>query len=777
MVHFPTGTKSAMEMKKLLKQDKQLTLAERLSTRLAKSAAHLPQESFLGWQLDAPRAGRVAMNLFAGEGVCREDLEWSCEKIAKAGDRADCAAGTGGCEGELYELRLEAGTCTTQVGFISTNKLESSGNMHWPLYYFSQTAELVAALWQVGGTLRVCVGRADDESIRSCKAAVPKGWPARNPMSAEDYVGTPVRARALLRLDTAPTLRLRSILSEASTGFTLVRLGGMEEDRCAELWESPLSGAPTLPYIAASILMLEPVYTGEDIDGVMVCEPPAKPIAATHDNTEQPGAFCVGYAMDSANTTREITIGETDIKRHWQIIGQTGTGKSTLLATSILSAIKQGYGLTFFDPHGTTIETILHSVPKRYMKRIRVVHVGDEANPVPLSMWSSGDPVKEEKTISQLRELFIDIFDPRNQGFAGPRWERWFTVFSKASLAFLGKYASFLSMVLLSQSVVSMRKLHDAIIDDYPALAETIANEYGKSKEGEFAELINWCVCKMQRFTDIPQLRYTLGAPDNALDFQKAVDEDTVTLIDLASPVIGKNGARIIGTLALMQLWQALLARRDKSRTHLVFIDEAQLFQTNPLPYMLAEGRKFGVGIILAHQHCGQLHQEILDALEANSANFTAFRLSAKDAFTAAQRLDDPKFATHLCRIDAFNAVTTLSVDGVQTTPFTLKVEKVPELADGEEIAQWIEAKSISTLVEPYRYRAALTEDEIARMVENPGLRPRRDVETTPPEEPVFSEPLDAKKPDWLRRWQAEEDGLGNDRMIFDEPLSTRHAG
>ena len=221
-----------------------------------------------------------------------------------------------------------------------------------------------------------------------------------------------------------------------------------------------------------------------------------------------------------------------------------------------------------------------------------------------------------------------------------------------------------------------MLKLYKIIRRDFPEIAETIKQEYGMDSSSDFQNLLNWYLCKFQRLTAVEQLRLTLGAGANALDLGRTIDTDTVTLIDLASPTIGTHAARIVGTLLLMKLWNAAMARRRRDRMHLVVVDEASLFQTNPMPRMLAESRKFGISMVLCHQHTGQLTPQIRDALEANSANFSAFRLSPKDAATAALRFDDPAVGAQLARLDAFNAISTLSVGGHQTAPFTLETER-----------------------------------------------------------------------------------------------------
>ena len=129
--------------------------------------------------------------------------------------------------------------------------------------------------------------------------------------------------------------------------------------------------------------------------------------------------------------------------------------------------------------------------------------------------------------------------------------------------------------------------------------------------------------------------------------------------------------------------------------------------------------------MVLCHQHTGQMVPEIRDALEANSANFSAFRLSPKDAETAAVRLDNPEMKVLLTRLNAYNAITTLSVDGVQSAPFTLETFQVKQLKNGEKIAAKIEARSRELLVEPYRKLGALTPEQINNYLTLASKEPR----------------------------------------------------
>jgi hypothetical protein len=255
-----------------------------------------------------------------------------------------------------------------------------------------------------------------------------------------------------------------------------------------------------------------------------------------------------------------------------------------------------------FDPHGTTIDVLLKTIPERAADRVRVVRLGDPDNTVPVSMWESDNPDDCEKTINDLNLLFAEIFDPKHEGFVGPRWERWFSIFTSAPIALLGKKASFDSIIAVSQTKESMKKLAFATRHTCPKSSRAIMAEFVNNESKDFGDVISWCVCKFQRLTAIPQLRNTLGAGVNALNFRKTIDTDAVTLIDLASPTIGTHAACIAGALILQQLWSAITAYGSRSKTHIIAVDEAHLFQTNPLPQCrrakVRHGDDFGASVL-----------------------------------------------------------------------------------------------------------------------------------------------------------------------------------
>ena len=67
--------------------------------------------------------------------------------------------------------------------------------------------------------------------------------------------------------------------------------------------------------------------------------------------------------LERRGETVRFGIKEKDRSRHMYVIGQTGTGKSTLLEALAVQDIQNGEGLIFMDPHGQSVENLLNFIP------------------------------------------------------------------------------------------------------------------------------------------------------------------------------------------------------------------------------------------------------------------------------------------------------------------------------------------------------------------------------------------------------------------------------
>lgn len=77
---------------------------------------------------------------------------------------------------------------------------------------------------------------------------------------------------------------------------------------------------------------------------------------------------------------------EEDRLRHVSIVGQAGTGKTTVLRQMILEDIRQGKGVCIIDPHGDLFGELLGLIPKSREEDVVVINATDELRSVGLKL-------------------------------------------------------------------------------------------------------------------------------------------------------------------------------------------------------------------------------------------------------------------------------------------------------------------------------------------------------------------------------------------------------
>lgn len=71
------------------------------------------------------------------------------------------------------------------------------------------------------------------------------------------------------------------------------------------------------------------------------------------------------FVNEHMGVSQPVEIGLDDRMRHSFIVGQTGTGKSSLMESMIIQDIHAGRGVAVIDPHGDMVDNILKRIPSR----------------------------------------------------------------------------------------------------------------------------------------------------------------------------------------------------------------------------------------------------------------------------------------------------------------------------------------------------------------------------------------------------------------------------
>jgi hypothetical protein len=103
-----------------------------------------------------------------------------------------------------------------------------------------------------------------------------------------------------------------------------------------------------------------------------------------------------------------------------------------------------------------------------------------------------------------------------------------------------------------------------------------------------------------------------------------------------------------------------------------VYADEfTSLASDATLTSLLAEARKYRVGLVLANQHLGQLGDELRGALFGNVGTLICFKASAEDAAYLAREFSDDVSPTDITNLPHHDVYLKLVVNGVTSSPFS----------------------------------------------------------------------------------------------------------
>lgn len=517
---------------------------------------------------------------------------------------------------------------------------------------------------------------------------------------ADEYLGIPVKAAAALLATTEPgTLPLR--LHEHLRGwFSAVDIDVVEPSQA-------LVTRPVPESVAGGLLRLPATVCGS-FPGLEV-----EPQVVTYGGPADTAGIRVGRVHDERDQVRDLSLTRQVLSRHVHIIGETGSGKSTVMTQMAVDAAARGEGLLFLDPHGQTVDRIVAEMSPEARERTWLIRCGDLQNPVRLNPLAV-DERERELMIGDLVEAFQQLFDPAYQGIVGPRFQR----IMRNALASLSEVRGKATSLLDVPRVLERRDLAKALYGQLqnPDLKAFWDNDIFSNRSSDYQEVIAWVTSKFTGFAMNPALRGMLETGADSFDPAEAIRTRRIVLVDLAKGQVGITGARVLGMLYLLRYWGAALAGPlDEPAT--LFIDEAGSFSSVPLGAILSEGRKFGVGAVIAHQYMSQLQGGLDEAVEGSIATRLIFRVGTEDAKNLSVSTFPEFGPLDLAGLPQFFAAARLATSGTPLRPFTLEVDynrlAMPQ-PDAVAAEQQIRRRTIEELVDPYRDLPTLALEDLA---------------------------------------------------------------
>ena len=388
----------------------------------------------------------------------------------------------------------------------------------------------------------------------------------------------------------------------------------------------------------------------------------------------------LGYNIHQ-NRQQEIFFTPQDRLRHLYVIGQTGTGKTTILKNMIVQDIKNGDGVCMIDPHGSDIDDIMSAIPPERYKDVIYFDPAYTERPMSLNMMEYDINKPEQKTfvVNELFSIFKKLYDSDTMG---PAFEQYFR---NSALLVMEDPAS--GNTLLDVS----RVLSDERYREYklarcknPLVKQFWQNAMATTGEQGFSNYVQYVTNKFDTFLSNDIMRPIVSQQESSFNFRQIMDDKKILLVNLSKGRLGEVNANLIGLILVGKIYMAAMSRVDvlgkgDFPPFYLYIDEFQNVTTDSIAGILSEARKYKLGLTIAHQYIKQIDENIRNAVFGNVGSMSVYRISTEDAEQFEKSFEPVFTIKDIINQDNFNCYLKMLADGKPIRPFSLRAHKPPE--------------------------------------------------------------------------------------------------
>lgn len=376
---------------------------------------------------------------------------------------------------------------------------------------------------------------------------------------------------------------------------------------------------------------------------------------------------------------KPIYVKNEDRFRHFYVIGQTGTGKSSILSIMARQDVRAGKWLAMLDPHGDLARELIGYIPKDRADDVVYFDPGDLARPMGLNMLEAANEDEKQMVVADATNIMIKLFG--NEIF-GPRIQDYFRN-GCLTLMDYPQWGAITDLVRLFTDENFQRErrttLKNAVVRawwDYT---------YAKMGEREKWEIIPYFAAKFGQFITNTMMRNIVGQTKSAFDVSEIMNHEKLLLVSLSKGIIGDLNSNLLGLILVSKIQIAAMRRqnmtKEERKDFFLYIDEFQNYITDSIESILSEARKYRLWLVIAHQYLGQLEKS--DALTKSNLNLKwaifgnvgtvmSYKLGPEDAEFMAKQFAPVYSDQDFVNMDKFKAAIKLSVDSQPTPGFSI---------------------------------------------------------------------------------------------------------
>lgn len=356
-------------------------------------------------------------------------------------------------------------------------------------------------------------------------------------------------------------------------------------------------------------------------------------------------------------TTRrgnEVLVGPKLRTTHMHVLGASGRGKSKFLEHLIRQDIRHGEGLCLIDPHGELCDDLVRWLAETGLHERRRIALVDPS----VEGWSVGFNPLDFGPRQEIPFAVDAMVKACAQVWGGEDTTK--TPLLKRALRLVYHALAEKRLTLLEAHALTQphdqgglrRYLTSDLRDPIIGTEWAALNSMPPARLDEFFSSTN---NRLLEFLASELLRNIIGQRERVLDLSRAMEEQAIVLVNLAPRGrLSADNARLLGTLIVNDLLLKARQRPKGSAPFYLYVDECALFVNDDLGSILDETRKFGLHLVLAHQHLAQLRavsERVYAAVMTNAQTKVVFgglspddaRVMAESVFMGEYDLEDVK--------------------------------------------------------------------------------------------------------------------------------------
>lgn len=337
---------------------------------------------------------------------------------------------------------------------------------------------------------------------------------------------------------------------------------------------------------------------------------------------------------------------------HHHIVAGSGHGKTQTLQYLIandLRAVAEGKrSVIVLDSQGDLIRTVadlaLFGPDGPLHDRVVIIDPSDVEWPVSLNLFDVGlerltgyQPLERERLTNSILELYDFVLGTLLSA----------EMTQKQNVIF--RYVTRLMLHIPDATIHTLRELMEP--GSEKRFAKDIAKLTGSARQfferefsgREFDQTKKQVLRRLWGILENQTFERMFTHPRSKLDLFAEMNAGKVILINTAKDLLKEQGTEIFGRFFIALIAQAAQERATlpagKRMPTIVYVDEAQDYFDRNIGLILAQARKYNVGMVLAHQYLGQLEPKLQEAFAANTAIKFAGGVSAKDARSLASMM------------------------------------------------------------------------------------------------------------------------------------------